>query len=104
MFISVTTSSILIESSNFCLSLHHTCNDTVSWIFKKILSYQKVQYRLKDTRNFRSSHYKIHRKTTVPEPLFIKKENLAQKFSCELCDIFNNTFFTVQLNRLLLKF
>ena len=28
---------------------------------------------------------------------FIKKENLAQVFSCEFCQIFKNTFFTEHL-------
>ena len=34
-----------------------------------------------------------HRKTCN----FIKKENLAQMFSCELCEISKNTFFTEHL-------
>ena len=33
--------------------------------------------------------------------LFIKKETLAQVFSCELCEIFKNTFFTEHLSWLL---
>ena len=45
---------------------------------------------------------KIHRKTLVPEPFFnkaqacnfIKKETLAQVFSCEFWNISKNTFFT----------
>ena len=37
--------------------------------------------------------HKIHRKTPVLEPLFIKKEVLAQVFSCEFCKISNNNFF-----------
>ena len=46
---------------------------------------------------------KIHRKTPVPETLFnkvagfIKKESLAQVFSCEFCEISKNTFFTEHL-------
>ena len=48
---------------------------------------------------------KIHEKTTVPESLFflpeasnfIKKETLAQMFSCELCKIFKSNFFTEHL-------
>ena len=46
---------------------------------------------------------KIHRKTPVPESLFnkvadlrpetlLKKETLAQLFSCEFCKISNNTY------------
>ena len=38
---------------------------------------------------------KIHRKTPVPESQacnFIKKETLAQVFSCEFCEISKNTF------------
>ena len=30
----------------------------------------------------------------MPEPFFIKKETLAQVFSCEFCEISKNTFFT----------
>ena len=47
--------------------------------------------------------HKIHRKTPVPESLFIKvacqdlqlllKKTLAQVFSSEFCEIFKNTFF-----------
>ena len=43
---------------------------------------------------------KIHRKTPVPEPQacnFIKKETLAQAFSCEFCEISKNTFFIEHL-------
>ena len=47
---------------------------------------------------------KIHRKATVAECFFnkvaglqacnfIKKETVAQVFSCEFCEIFKNTFF-----------
>ena len=35
---------------------------------------------------------------------FIKKETLAQVFSCEFCEIFKNTFFTEHLLCLLLFF
>ena len=35
---------------------------------------------------------------------FIKKETLAQVFSCEFCEIFKNTFFTEHLRWLLLSF
>ena len=49
--------------------------------------------------------HRYTRKTQVPEQLFeikfqpepcnfIKKEALAQVFSCEFCEIFKNTFFT----------
>ena len=34
---------------------------------------------------------------------FIKKETLAQVFSCDFCEISKNTFFTDHLRRLLLK-
>ena len=42
---------------------------------------------------------KIHRKTPVSETLcnFIKKESLAQVFSCEICEISKNTFFLEHL-------
>ena len=48
--------------------------------------------------------HKIHRKTPVPQSLFkpqackfIKKETLAQVFSCDFCEVFKNTFFTEHL-------
>ena len=37
---------------------------------------------------------KIHRKTQAQACNFIKKESLAQVFSCEFCEISKNTFFT----------
>ena len=40
--------------------------------------------------------FKIHRKTPGPKPKacnFIKKETLAQVFSCEFCEISKNIFF-----------
>ena len=51
---------------------------------------------------------KIHRKTPAPESLFkwsftpearncIKRETLAQVFSCKFCEIFKNTFFREDL-------
>ena len=33
----------------------------------------------------------------VPESLLIKKETLAQVFSCEFCEIFRKTYFTEHL-------
>ena len=33
----------------------------------------------------------------LPATLFIQKETLTQVFSCELCEIFKNTFFTEHL-------
>ena len=54
----------------------------------------------------------IHRKIPVPESLlnklqstafnFIEKETLAQVFSCEFYEIFENTFFIEQIRWLLL--
>ena len=41
--------------------------------------------------------HKIHRKTPGPETLFLKKQSLAQVFSCEFCEIYKNTFFTEHL-------
>ena len=48
---------------------------------------------------------KIHRKIPAPPQAcnFIK-EDLAQAFSCEFCEIFKNTFFTEHLWWLLLLF
>ena len=60
-------------------------------------------YKKKCSEKFR----KIHRKTPVPEfPFnknFIKKETLAQMFSCEFCEIFKNTIFQNTPVRLLLS-
>ena len=40
----------------------------------------------------------FHKKAIRPQACnFIKKETLAQVFSCEFCEIFKNTFFTEQL-------
>ena len=55
---------------------------------------------------------KIHKKTHVPGSLFampqacnfIKKETLAQVFSCEFSEIFKSTFFIEHLWWLLLSF
>ena len=54
-----------------------------------------------------SNFRKIHRKIPVPESFliklqaesckFIKKNTLAQVFSCEFCKISNNSFFTEHL-------
>ena len=45
--------------------------------------------------------WKIHRETPVTVSLFycnfIKKENLAQAFSCEFCKISMNAFYTEHL-------
>ena len=49
---------------------------------------------------------KYPRKTPVPESKacnFIKKETLAQLFSCKFCEIFKNTFSTEHLRWLLLQ-
>ena len=56
----------------------------------------EVFYVKKCSEKFR----KIHRKTPVPEPQacnFIKKETLAQVFSCEFCETSKSTFFTEHL-------
>ena len=57
---------------------------------------------------------KIHSKTPAPESLFnkvgglrqvrnfIQKENLAQVFFCEFCEISKSTFITERLGKLLL--
>ena len=57
--------------------------------------------------------HKIHRKTPVPENIFliklpkvcnfIKKKSLAQVFSCEFCEISRNTFLQNTSRRVLLK-
>ena len=38
--------------------------------------------------------HKIHRKTGTRPTTLLKKETLAQVFSCEFCEISKNTFFT----------
>ena len=52
-----------------------------------------VFFKKKSSWKFRE----IHRKTPVPESFFIKKETLAQVFSCEFLKIFKNTFFQENL-------
>ena len=51
----------------------------------------EVLYKTRCSEKF----HKIHRKTPVPK--FIKKETLAQVFSCEFCEISKNIFFTEHL-------
>ena len=91
-----------------------------TWVLRRITSCSMCQ-RFTKLRtsvynpNCRSSHKrcsiikgvlrifaKLIGKTPVPESLFqasnfIKKENLAQVFSCELCEISKNAFFTGHL-------
>ena len=46
----------------------------------------------------------MHRETPVPQAYnFIKKETLAQMFSCEFCQISKNTFLQNNSGRLLLN-
>ena len=57
----------------------------------------EVFNKLRCSQKFR----KFHRKT--PEACnFIKKDALAQMSSCEICEIFKNTFFINTFERLLL--
>ena len=54
----------------------------------------EVFYTKRCSQKFR----KIRRKTPVPEACnFIKKEILAQVFSCEFCEISKNIFFKEHL-------
>ena len=54
--------------------------------------FQEIFIRIKDLQIFRSSHRRC------PETCnFIKKETPSQVFSCEFCEISNNTFFTEHL-------
>ena len=72
--------------------------------FMETMSF-KMLYKKRCSQNCR----KIHRRTPVPKFLFllklqaaacnfIKKETLAQVFSCEFCQIFKNTFVTEHLS------
>ena len=66
----------------------------------------KVNNRNNKTRCYRSSHWRCSVKKVFLKILqnsqentgdtcnFIKKETLAQVFSCEFCEIFKNTLFT----------
>ena len=40
---------------------------------------------------------KFHRKTPLSESRFLKKETPTQVFSCEICEIFKNTYFEEHL-------
>ena len=46
---------------------------------------------------FRISHQRCSMKKGLRPATFIKKEALAQMFSCEFCEISKNTFFTGHL-------
>ena len=59
----------------------------VSCLTLKKLSFEGVLWKRRSSK-FR----KMHRKGPVPKPLFIKKETLAQTFSCKFCGTFKNTF------------
>ena len=55
------------------------------------------------TRWARLDHYVQKQSSEGSQPCnFIKKESLAQVFSCEFCEVSKNTFFTEQLRWLLL--
>ena len=80
--------------------LFSTVNPTVT----KQIQPPEVFFKKKWSEKFQ----KIHRKTPVPESLFliklqgeacsfIKKETQAQVFSCEFCKISKNTLFTEHL-------
>ena len=77
------------------VSLNQRCSTTCKSILKMCLQKFLTKFR---------------RKTPVLESLFknlLKKETLAQLFSCEFCEISKNTFFTehlLQSWRLLLLF
>ena len=71
---------------------------------KTICLHQKQPPEVFFKKRCSSKFHKIHSKTPVPESFSIKlqawlpatllkKETLAQVFSCEFCEIFKNTFF-----------
>ena len=69
-----------------------------------ILQFRSSHWRCSIKKGFLKKIRKIHWKTPVPESLFnkiaghyIKKETLAQMFSCVFCKILKNTFFTEHL-------
>ena len=76
------------------------CSCLILLDFFTLLKVQKRSSRGVLQKRFSQKFYKIHRKTPVPESQrpqvcnFIKKETLAQVFSCEFCEISSSTIFT----------
>ena len=73
------------------------------WTSTKVTPIKKQSSWCVLSKSFSQKFHKNHRKTPVPESLFlkscrseacnfIKKESLAQVFSCESCEISKNTF------------
>ena len=71
----------------------------ISIMFKKLMqkNCQKQPPEVFYEKRCSSKICKIHGKATVAESPFIRKETLAQVFSCEFCKISKNTFFTEHL-------
>ena len=99
--------AIFFPWRRFCLTKFWSVRfSSFKFLLKIRSSHRRCSVRIGALRNFA-----INRKTPVPEPLFfiklqawgtfliklqacnfIKKETLAQVFSCEFCEISNNTF------------
>ena len=102
---------------NICVSVTTGCPEEIFfWKFWKM--YKNTRNKIPDTENFRSSHRRCSVKKGVLrnpakftakylcQSLFfikvaglrlatlLKKETLAQVFSCEFCEISKNIFFT----------
>ena len=73
---------------------------------RRLGSYQKHPPELLHKKRCTLKFRNIHGKTPVHMSLFLIKlqESLVQVFSCELCEIYQNTFFTEHLRRLLLSY
>ena len=83
------------QESNFATYLQPYAN-------KQVLGsiIQKQSSEVFHKKRYSQKFHKIHRKTPVPGLKAcncIKKETLAQVFSCEFCEISKNTFFTEHL-------
>ena len=102
-------SNLKIKDTIMTLEPHYStfCNGGIHYCKFKIICFlsEKVVQRCSVKKVFIEIS-EIHRKTPVPEPLYfyIKKESLAQVFSCEFCEISTSTFFTEHVQWLLLYF
>ena len=107
--------------------LHFSCSVCLTFFFRK---YEPGRSYFESSSTTRSTYRSSHQRCSIKklflkfsqnsqgntcarvsfliklqvEPCnFVKKETLTQAFSCEFCEIYNNTFFTKTSGRLLLN-
>ena len=88
------------SSSNFYIRI----NDSLIWLktLSKALSIPEAVIQRCSVKRFLEISQNSQENTCAEACNFIKKETLAQVFSCEFCKISKNTFFIEHLWRLLL--